>query len=561
MSKKCKNVDPFMLEVINNGICNVSREMNIVMAKTAYSTIFSEAHDYSCTIFDKEGKMVAQAEATPIHMASMPFAIQACLKKFKNDLKPGDLIIHNDPFNGGCHLNDVTALSPVFSEDGELVFIVANRAHELDLGGMSAGGFCPQASEMFQEGMCYPPVKLYDGGMSQQGIWDLILANTRYPYLLKGDLMAQISACRRGEERLKEMLKKYGRECIEDMIAAMYDQTERRIRSGIEKIPDGIYSYTDYVDDDGVNLDKPLKIHVTITIKGSNCKIDFTGTDLQGQGAFNTVYPVTFGAAYVEILSLTDRTIPMNEGAYRPVEIIVPLGTHLNATNKCATMFGNGEMSGRVGEIIRICLASVTKDITAAAHVGTTRQCVGFGEKTPGGEKYIWYQFPGGGMGGWNGQDGSSALMAEMSNCRNTPIEVFETQFPWRIHRMELRQDSGGPGKYRGGLGILKDYELLADEARISNILERTKFPPTALFGGERGRAGVFSYFRNGKETILPPKVTGAKLIKGDILRLQSPGGGGFMPASERDINKIKEDVKKGYVSKEGAFRDYGLKL
>lgn len=357
------------------------------------------------------------------------------------------------------------------------------------------------------------------------------------------------------------MLKKYGRDLIEEMIHAMYDQTEKRIRAGIEAIPDGVYKYIDYVDDDGVNLDKPLKMNLTITIDGSNAKIDFTGTDPQGDGAFNTVYPVTFGASYVEILSLTDRTIPMNEGAYRPIEIIVPLGTFLNATNKCATMFGNGEMSGRVGEIIRMCLAPVTKQITAAAHVGTTRQCVGFGQFEDKKGSYIWYQFPGGGMGGWDGEDGSSALMAEMSNCRNTPIEVFETQFPWRVHSMTLRADSGGPGKYRGGLGIVKDYELLAKEARVSNILERTKFPPTALFGGQRGKAGVFSYFRDGKEYVLPPKVTGAKLKKGDVLRLQSPGGGGFMPVEERDPEKVREDVKKGYVTKQAAKEVYGVEI
>ncbi len=519
-----KDISPILLEVFANRFSFIAEEMGAVLQRTAFSPNIKERRDFSCAIFDGEGNLVAQAAHIPVHLGSMELAVKSALSKYgKEGFKEGDLVILNDPFRGGTHLPDVTAVAPFFYE-GELLFFVANRAHHADVGGSFAGSM-PLSNSIFQEGVIIPPVKLFEGGKLNGELWEFLLNNVRNPSEREGDFSAQISAINVGKKRLKELLDLYGTQKVLTYSKALLDYTERLIKSFIKTLPQGEFTFEDYLEDDGFS-NRDVKIAVKVKVEEEKLIFDFSGSDPQVLGPLNAVYSVTYSAVLYCVRALAGHIlkaeIPTNGGISRAIEVIAPKGSVVNAQFPSAVAGGNVETSQRVVDVVLGAFAKALPEIVPSASQGTMNNITIGGVDPQMGEQFTYYETLAGGMGAWAGGDGESAVHSHMTNTMNTPIEALEFSYPLMVREYSIRRGSGGEGLHKGGDGLVREIELLAD-AEVTILSERRIYPPYGLFGGKPGAVG--KNYINGKP--VGGKYCGF-LPKGSVIRIETPGGGGW---------------------------------
>ena len=517
--------DPIRLEIFKHLFSSVAEEMGMVLRRTGYSPNIKERRDFSCALFDAEGRMIAQAAHIPVHLGAMPVSVQEAIQRL--NFAPGDVAILNDPFHGGTHLPDITLITPIFVEEaGErrLFGFAANRAHHADVGGMVPGSM-PLSQELYQEGVIIPPLKLAEGGRINQGLMDLFLANVRTPVERAGDLRAQMAANRKGVERMQALIAKYGREEVTHYMDGLLSYAERMTRRLIQDLPDGVYRFQDRMDNDGVDPE-PAEIAVAITIDGDEAVVDFTGTSPQRKGSINAVYAITLSATYYVFRALIGLDIPSNSGCLAPIRVIAPEGSLVNATPPAAVAGGNVETSQRITDVLLGALAQACPDRVPAASQGTMNNLTAGGWDPERQRAYAYYETIGGGMGARPDRDGADAIHTHMTNTLNTPIEALEYAYPFLVRRYEIRRGSGGAGRFRGGDGIRRDIELLHD-AQITILSERRVFQPYGLAGGEPGARGHNLLIRDGETEELPGKIN-LPVRAGDVISMRTPGGGGF---------------------------------
>ncbi len=523
--------DPIRLEVFKHLFSSVAEEMGVVLRRTGYSPNIKERRDFSCALFDAEARMIAQAAHIPVHLGAMPLSVQACLEAL--DFYPGDVAILNDPYHGGTHLPDITTVTPIFIKNGDdrrLIGFAANRAHHSDVGGMSPGSM-PLSHEVYQEGIIIPPLKLVSRGQINQGVWDLLLANVRTPEERVGDLRAQMAANQKGGERVHELVSRYGLEEVKSYMGLLLDYAERLTRSLIASLPDGVYRFSDRMDDDGISPE-PAEIGVAITIQGDEVVVDFEGTSPQRRGGINAVYAITLSAVYYVFRALIGLDIPSNSGCLAPIRVVAPEGSLVNARPPAAVAAGNVETSQRITDVLLGALAQACPECVPAASQGTMNNLSIGGWDPERNQPYAYYETIGGGMGARPTKDGASAIHTHMTNTMNTPIEALEYAYPLRVRRYEIHRSSGGDGLYQGGDGIRRDIEALHD-AQVTILSERRKFRPYGLAGGESGQTGRNLLIKGGKVQELPGKAN-LEVEAGDVLSVQTPGGGGYGPPEER---------------------------
>ena len=551
-------VDSVTLEVVRNACAAVCEEMNADLIRTGYSPNIKERRDCSCALFDADGEMIAQAENMPVHLGAMPFSVAAAIDRFPPEtLDPGDAVLLNDPYHGGAHLPDLTLVTPVF-EGGEVVAFAANRAHHADVGGSRAGSVAADSTEIYQEGLRIPPVKLFEGGDPNEAVFDMVLSNVRTPDERRGDLRAQEAANRTGSRRFVELVEKYGAGTVSAALEEINDYSERRMRAEIDELPDGTYSFADVLDDDGVgNADLPVE--AAVTIDGDEAVVDFEGTAPQTAGPVNAVIAVTCSATYYAVRCVTDPDIPPNHGCYRPIEVRAPEGTIVNPTPPAAVVGGNLETSQRVTDVVLGAFAEAVPERVTGAGQGTMNNVTFGGTDPRDGSPYAFYETQGGGFGGRAGADGMDGVHVHMSNTMNTPAEVLETAYPLRIDRYELREDSGGAGEFRGGLGLRRDVTVRDHVARFSLLSDRRRHRPYGVDGGRSGEPGdAVLTDGDGDEERLPGK-TIRELDPGTTVSIRTPGAGGYGPPGERDPEAVRRDVRLGKVSAAAAREEYDI--
>ncbi len=504
-------LDPITLSVLASALSGIAEEMGAVLIRGAYSSNIKERRDCSTALFDAKGRMVAQAEHIPVHLGAMPEAVVAIMDK---DPEPGDVFAVNDPYSGGTHLPDITLVSPVAYWD-EIIGYAVTRAHHSDVGGMSPGSMPASSREIYQEGIVIPPVRLVRGGEYVEEILSLILANVRTPALRRGDLRAQIAANRLAEARVSELIERRGEDTVLAAFEEVVEYTERRTREAIRQLPDGEYSAEDVLEGDGVT-DEDIPVRATVKIRDEEMSMDFSGTSEAVAGNVNCPLPVTRSACYFALRVLLPGDVPANAGTYAPLSIHAPEGSLVNAVYPSAVVAGNVETSNRIADVVMVALSNFAPDVMPAQGQGTMNNTI------IGGRGWTYYETVGGGQGASNRGPGPSGVHVGMSNTLNTPIEALELEYPMRVERYELRYGSGGAGENRGGDGLVRSARML-EPASLSLLTDRRRYGPRGSQGGEPGSVG-----RNLlNEEELPPK-TSRELRAGDVIIVETPGGGGY---------------------------------
>ncbi len=551
-------VDPVTLAVVKASLEFTADEMDTAMIKTSFSPVIAEGHDRANGIYDGvTGEVIAQGDdALPIFVGAMQFTVQATLKVV-DDFKPGDIFMVNDPYTGGTHLMDVSLLKPFYYE-GKIFAWLANTGHWPDIGGSVPGGFVADATEIFQEGLRLPPVRLFREGVMNKDIWNLVLANIRVPEERTGDITAAVNALHVGEVRLRGILDKYGLETVRACIDEMKIHSEKMIRAHIEAIPDGVYTFEDYMDSDGVT-NEPLTIHCDMTVKGSDMHLNFSRSSPPCKGPTSSVLSNTIAAFYVAIKHVfTD--VPVNSGLFVPFTFDVPDTTFLNSKfpKPCAAC--TAEVGQRVVDVVFGCLAQAIPDKLFGAPFSTNNDLVVGGHDPETGKDYVIYIYQGGGYGGSMVSEGLTNGASTIGISRVPPAELYEQRYPFRVKHFELFEDSAGSGRHRGGFGTSYKFELLRGEGVCSVIGDRGKFPPFGILGGKPARLSEIIFTLDGKEH-RPEHVTKdarVRLKPGDTIEVHSPGGGGYGDPLERNLEWVQEDVRSGRVYRETAERDYG---
>jgi N-methylhydantoinase B len=550
-------VDPITLGVIWGALQSIAVEVGTTVHRTAYSQQAREGQDFSVCLFDADGRMVAQGPYSPGHMGAMSFAAKNAIAAFPGDaLRPGDVVLFNSPFLGSGHFPDFFMIQPAFHPDGRLIGFAANILHHTDVGGMRPGSQAVVGvSDYFQEGLHLPPVKPWQGGVEQKGIIAIILANTRMPESMRGDLHAQRNALRVGELRLLELTERYGHETVRGAMTEIMARTEAKVRDAIRAVPDGVYPFEDFMDDCGRGTD-PMRLVVAVTVRGDEILIDFDGTGPQTESGMNSYLNYTRSYCYAAVKCLTDPYGPQNDGAFRPLRIEAPEGSFLNPRPPA----GGGPRAVfcyRIFDAIIGALAPALPDrVTAAGSHFANPTFGGFDPRRK--RRTVVYELVLSGTAARPDRDGCEALSSAF-NAANIPVESQEANQPVLIERFELMRDSAGAGRYRGGTGIRRDLRLLLEDGRLTNNTERQRFAPWGLFGGQPGRPGT---------TVVNPGTPRERRVHskasdtfayGDVVSFQQPGAGGYGPPWERDPQAVLHDVLDDYVSIEGARRDYGV--
>ena len=560
--------DPITVEIVAKGVAAAAREMGITLRQTSSSPIFNEGNDYSCAVFDHQARLVSHGEFLPIHLGSLPYSVRYALDEVGlENLESGDSVVLNDPFRGGSHLPDITLVTPIFLH-GEVIGFGANRAHHLDIGGSVAGSFYAQATENFQEGLRIPPIKLIKQGCLDEEVMRFIEANVRLPRQTRADLMSQASANLTAATRMVELVERHGIETLRTCMEIVMDDSERRMRAIIATWPDGRYCGEDSMDNDGIT-DVPRSVRVAIEVAGDAVVADFTGTDPQVDGPLNSVLGYSASGVYMTIQAATDPDILPNDGCYRPVEIIAPEGTIVNPRFPAACTGGN-EITSVIHNAVFNALSKIPRVEGACPRImcgdqGSSNNLFLSGW-TGEGERFVLYEYPEGGWGATEGRDGLSAVYSIIGNTWNLPVEAIEMRYPVRIERYELRSDSGGAGRWRGGLSVRRDYRLLAERGELSILGNRVRVPPFGLYGGRHGEPAAYTLDPDGPTQRAASPEFGAKksripLRRNDVVRQETAGGGGFGSALERDPQAVAADVAAGYVSPQRARDTYGVVL
>lgn len=532
---KMRTVDPIELEIFKSIFVSIAEEMGVALCRSSFSPNIKERKDFSCAVFDENGGTVAQGDHLPVHLGAMPLSVLSVIQNV--DLGPGDTAILNDPFRGGTHLPDITLVSPVYVKGrARPAYYAANRAHHSDVGGMSPGSM-PLATEIYQEGVIIPPVKLVRGGRIDRDILDFILANVRTPEEREGDLTAQLAANRIGQKRLLEITGKYGYPKTKSYMKHLQDYSKRIMRQAIREIPDGEYRFSDYLDDDGVSR-RRVRIQVAIRVRGDSAVVDFSGTDPQTEGSVNANYAITLSATMYVFRCIIRGDVPYNSGLLRPIRLLAPEGSVVNARPPAAVAGGNVETSQRITDVLLGALAKAVPGRIPAASSGTMNNITFGGQHPATGRSFAYYETIGGGMGASPERDGLSGVHTHMTNTRNTPVEALEHYLPIRIRRYSLRRFSGGKGQFRGGDGIVREFEFLAP-AKVNILSERRVFPPYGLAGGKPGKKGKNLLRRGGKMINLSSKAS-FRVSPGDVLIVATPGGGGYGKAKPKRGKKLR---------------------
>jgi N-methylhydantoinase B len=555
-----RRVDPITLEVVNNALVGVAEQMAATILRTSYSTVIREMLDYSTAVFDLEGRIIAQSCRIPIHLNSMSRSLRTTLDEAVpiEEWKPGDIIITNDPYKGGQHLPDVQTFLPVFAGD-ELVAICGTLGHHLDVGGMRPGSYAGDATEIYQEGLRIPAIKLFEEGVMNARLFAMIEANIRQPDMTIGDLRAQTAALEIGRDGVLELIERYGSDVFMDCMREATEVSEARLREKISELPDGTFEGVYFVDDDGV-IDEPIKIVTKITIDGGSIHIDLTGTDKQRRSPINATISSCESAIYFAILSILDPTIPANYGVYRPIEITAPEGTVVNAMPP-APVVGRNAITHTIVNALTMALSQVVPERITAGYYGMSNVYIlagdGNGDDRRG---WIFFDIEVGGGGGRPTKDGLDCYSQGIHNLANTPIEMVEATYPLRFTRYEFLPDTGGVGQYRGGMGVRREIEFLDESGSLNTQFDKFKVEPFGLFGGGPGATGRMMLNPDEADAVnLHSKTVNQALKKGDIFSMWTQGGGGYGPVTARDQAAIDKDLRQGKVTAEAARAAYSV--
>ena len=570
MSGRRLELDAIGLHVLHNALTNIAAEMAIVMMKTSYSTIFNEGLDFSTMLLDRAGNIIAERNFAPAMMGAVNYTLRWTLEELGEEFfQPGDVVVHNDPYRGNCHIPEHMLMKPIFVE-GELIGFAGAIGHLAEVGGKAPGSFASDATDVYQEGLRLPPVKLIEGGRYNEQLWRVILANHRTPRNSWGDFHAMIGALNIGERRMAELVARYDLATVVEGAHLLIDYTERRLRAEIAELPEGSFAASLTVEDDGVGTE-PFDVQVKLVIRDGRIIADFTGSSPQVRGPMNCTFVVAAAALYNAVFSVTDPLdqIPRNSGCYRPLQVIAPAGTVVNVRHPGPSVGGNTDLQPKLIDLLLAAFAKAVPDRVAAATGGSSSNLLFGGVHPETGRYYSNYNFDGMGTGGTARKDGNDGEVTRHSNCRNTPVEVFEHRYPLLTLRYGLARDSGGAGRHRGGLGTERTIRIMAPEITFSALFDRCKLAGPGLFGGhEGGRSALMvklageSGFRTFQEAFgvrSPTKFTNVLLHRGDELYYRAPGGAGFGPPAERDPAAVRADVLEGYLSPEAALRDYGI--
>lgn len=542
--------DPIKLEIIWNSLRSITDECFVALMKSAYSTNIKERHDHSTAILDAGGRLVAQAKnSLPIHIATMMGIVKVLIEQRRSELSEGDLYAANDPFvAGGSHLPDVNVAMPVF-HDGKLAAFVCNIAHHADIGGMSPGSMAGGMTEVYQEGLRIPVVRLLHRGAVQQDVFDILLLNARVPNERRGDYFAQVSAARLGARRLAETLDKYGLDAIVSSFEEIIVRTEKRMRTAIQSIPDGVYEFSDVMDDDGVaarNILIKLAIHKT----GEHIRFDFSGSALQVPGNINLTMNATVAAVCFALKAVLDPDVPNNEGVLRVAEVLTESGSIVNAVFPAATA-ARLQTCQRIADVVLGALASVFPERVVSGGNGANTTAVFSGVDPRTGAPYVYLETLGGGGGARSTKDGKDGTQVNLTNTSNLPVEAIEMEYPLMVEAYGLMPDSGGAGQHRGGLALFRIVTPVGHTCVFNGAGERFTNPPYGLFGGEPGACGQYQLVRsNGWKEQISSKPSGVTLSPGECIVIQTPGAGGYGPPQARRREKLKQDVVSGKFSR-----------
>jgi N-methylhydantoinase B len=551
--------DPITLQVIQARLAGIVQEMQNSLFRTGFSTIIRESQDASCAILNCRGEVVAQHVVLPLHMGAFPACAQGVLSHYSpSEIYEGDAFITNHPYLGGSpHAPDMAVLTPIFYRQ-EWVGFAANIAHKSDIGGPVPGSCWSQAREIFQEGLHLPPIKYITRFELNRDIEAIIGANSRTPELVIGDMRGQVGAARLGERRFQELIERYGRETVLDSYEALFALTESKVRREIASWPDGTGEGERFVDSDGIELDKPVRIHVKIEKEGERLLFDLSGCAAQTKGPANIRPTVVRAACSYCLTSLVDPALPTNHGLARVIEMKLSEGSVVNPHFPAPVNTYNPTVHALV-EALFEAFSRITPHKKVADGCSSRSIIIG-GRSNKTGRSYVQYEIFGGGSGGRTGKDGVSGTNVNQSNARIAPVEIIESEFSTRIRRFELIPDSAGAGKFRGGLGFVREYELLDQEARFSLRSTKHTVAPKGIEGGLPGRTGKCTLNPGTeKDKVIPSRYSDHLLQPGDVVRLETPGGGGLGNPLERDPMRVLSDVRNGYVSREKAREIYGV--
>lgn len=553
-----KKVDPITLEVMRNAFQSVAEEMGAALIRTALSTNIKDRRDCSTAIYTPEGELVAQAEHIPLHLGLMTSVVKKVLEIYPIErLEPGDTVITNDPYISGSHLPDICMISPVFAE-GRCIGLLANLAHHVDIGGISPGGMPTISTEIFQEGLRIPPVRLKRGGEVDEEMMHLITNNVRTPYETRGDFQAQFAANNVGERRLKEIVTKYGSGEAAFYMEELINYSERRMLAAIAKLPRSMFEFEDYLEGDGITENR-LSIRVAVIIEKDGIKVDFTGTSPQAKGSVNSTRAVTLACVFFALKSVIDPDLPSSAGTFRPVRVITQEGTLVNARFPAPVSNANINTSQRIADVVLGALAQAVPARVPAASTGSMSIFTIGGVHPKTGIYYSYVETYGGGQGAVYNKDGMDGVHTNMTNTRNTPVEVIEIAYPLRVEKYGLVPDSDGAGCFRGGLGLAREITILEHEAAISIGTERRDIRPWGLMGGAPGGSSRSWIETPEGETIpLPSKIT-TTLAPGTRIVLQTAGAGGYGDSFTRDPELVARDVTEGFISANRAHEAYGV--
>lgn len=561
--------DPVTLAVIDGALQAICAEMAHTMVRTAHSPVFFEGNDFTVGLFDADFERIAQREGLPAQMGSMQYGVLGAIRQFGwDDLEPGDVVLYNNSYTGTPHLPEFCMVRPVFV-DGKPFCACVNIAHHTDVGGKAPGSMPGDSTDIHQEGVIIPPVKAFVGDEADEQIWRIILSNVRGPRAARGDFMAMYGSLATAEDRILELVERYGEDELRGYLGELQNYAERRMRAAIREIPNGTYSAELFADDDGVVPDRPYKLAVDVTVHDEDIVCDFWRSDEMAKGPINCPYGVTLSGAANAIFNVVDHTIPHNQGIFRPIHLMVRPRSMLNCVYPAPLCAGNTEIHNLLAEVTEAALAQALPERTIAPTGATTTLITGGGPHPETGEFFTFILWEPTGWGGHVDRDGLDAIMTWVGPlAKNFPSEVLETQVPWRVTQYALRPDSGGLGRHRGGVGIVREYETLSDELTFNATGHYGIFPPRGFSGGGDG---ALTEYRIGTDqgeltpaerhagVISPIKFSDVPIGAGERIIVRSPGGAGYGPAEERDGELVLADLRDGYISEQTAVEAYGV--
>ncbi|MEZ7864104.1 MAG: hydantoinase B/oxoprolinase family protein [Rhodospirillales bacterium] len=544
------SLNPVQIEIIRNALVSAAEEMSVTIWRTSRSSVVREILDYSTCVFDANGQSVAQAARMPVHLNSMA----ACLEDLINQHIPieewydGDVIITNDPYSGGQHLPDIQTFRPVFHE-GRRIAIAGILVHHLDVGGGAPGSYYAEATEIYQEGLCIPPLKIVQGGERNEAVVKMLLANTREPVNVGGDFSSQLAALETGALTLQRIGKRYGADRLAEACERIQAASEAQTRAVFAEIPNGVYEFEDFVDDDGIELDRKLRINARLIVHDVSVEVDLSQSSSQAKGPVNCTFNMTRSAVICGALMAIGREVPANAGCYRPISVIAPLGSVVNARHP-APVANRMAVGHRVVNAVMGAFAQAVPERVPASYYGVS-YAYALSANNADGSRQVYFDLECGGWGGHPDGDGANGFSCGFHNISNTPIEMIENDYPLTFMQYGLVPNSGGEGKSRGGLGLVREFRLDAPEGTFAANLDRFKIAPYGLEGGEPGRVGQLIVRRAGSDTEenLASKVAGLNMKTGDIIRLETAGGGGHGNPKDRSKSDISDDLLEGYTT------------